>query len=695
MRHSPPVTGLRSRCRFHLRCFLRRAAGVRRSVGVPAAVALMAVAAATATHRLGAQVWSPIGPNGGPLGAIAQAPGAPQVMYAVASGGGIFRSGNHGRDWQLAGDALDRQFLEDLVVDPTDPSVLYASVVGAGVERSTDAGTSWRPLGTGLPGPVPFVMVLAIDPSDHRTLYAGTLNGPYKSTDGGASWTPPTGAITQQQVYALLVDPAHPSTIYAGCNGGGFFKSSDGGASWAAKNAGFLPDTVVIDLAADPGSPGTLYATAGSQIYRSDDGGESWTAGDAGVFIDHLVVAPNGWLFGLSVNDVSRSTDRGATWVSTAIGSPPTTEHRRGLIADAETPGLIFAATTSGLLASPSYGAVWLPSSRGLAATSVAKVAIAAGSPATVYASVDGMGVVRSQVAGPGAAGHTAWQPANGELTVEQLDAFTALAVNPRHPTDLWRGTFFGAAHSSDGGATWTVADIPDDCMVVQAIVVDPTRSATVYVAATEYENSCARRDSNSWKTTDGGATWQSLPIDSANLLIDPTHPAILYLFFDTGVFRSDDAGSSWQQTSLRSGGSPVNDLAIDPTRTATLYAATGDGVFKTTDRGNTWRRASGGLPPGSVVGIAIDPRHPSHVYAAIAATATSPAAVTGGAANGAGAAGVFLSVDGAASWSPYGAGLPAPELSGLLFDRADPGHLYALTQGYGLYRIGAAPPTP
>lgn len=688
MRCSLPTTGLRSRLHFRLRCLLRRSAGIR------SAAVLMAVAAATAPPHLGAQVWSPIGPNGGPLNAIAQAPGAPQVMYAVASAGGIFRSGNHGRDWQLASDALDQQFLEDLVVDPTDPSVLYASVVGAGIEKSTDAGSSWRRLGTGLPGPVPFAMVLAIDPSDHRILYAGTLNGPYKSTDGGASWTPPIGAITQQQVYALLIDAAHPSTIYAGCNGGGFFKSSDGGATWEAKNAGFLPDTVVIDLAADPGSPGTLYATAGSRIYRSDDGGESWTAGDAGVFIDHLVVAPNGWLFGLSVNDVSRSTDRGATWVSTAIGSPPTTEHRRGLIADPETPGLIFAATTAGLLASPSYGAVWLPSSRGLAATSIAKVAIAAGSPATVYASVDGMGVVRSQAAAPGAGGHTAWQPANGDLTVEQLDAFTALAVDPRHPTNLWRGTFFGAAHSSDGGATWTVADIPDDCMVVQALAIDPTRSATVYVGATEYENSCATRDTDSWKTTDGGATWQSLPIDTTNLLIDPTHPAILYLFFDTGVFRSDDAGASWQETSLRSAGFLVNDLAIDPTRTAILYAATGGGVFKTTNRGNSWQRASRGLPPGSVIGIAIDPRHPAQVYAAIASTAAT-AAIVAGAANGTGAAGVFLSNDGAATWSPYGAGLPTPELSGLLFDRGDPDHLYALTQGYGLYRIGAAAQAP
>ena len=60
-------------------------------------------------------------------------------------------------------------------------------------------------------------------------------------------------------VYALAIDPATPSTLYAGTGGGGVFKSTNGGGTWGAVNTG-LTDTVVFALAIDPATPGTLYA---------------------------------------------------------------------------------------------------------------------------------------------------------------------------------------------------------------------------------------------------------------------------------------------------------------------------------------------------------------------------------------------------------------------------------------------------
>ncbi len=686
-RHRP-----RTASRRHLRSLLPRPLGASRAV-VFLAAAVAAAAAGLAAPRLVAQTWVPMGPDGGPLREIAQAPGSPSVLYAVASGGGIFRSTDHGREWQLAGDQLGGRTLEDLVVDPNDDAVLYASVVGVGVEKSVDAGASWQPSSAGLPAPVPFVLSLAVDPADSSTVYAGTLNGPYKSIDAGAHWTAPAGAIAQQWVYALLVDAAHPATVYAGCDGGGFFKSTDGGMTWTARNAGLPSGVAMIDVAADPSSAGTLYVTDFAQVFRSDDGGESWTAGGR-VSLDHLAVAPNGWIFGINSTGAWRSTDRGATWTPLSAPSPPVSEHGRGLIADASDPGLLFAATTSGLLSGAFYGATWNPASRGLTATTADRVAIAAGAPPTVYASVDGLGVVRSPVPPPGAAtGRTAWQPANGNLPLEQQSAGTALAIDPRHPTILWRGTFFGAASSADGGATWNVATIPDDCMIVLAIALDPTRSGTVYVAGTAYQNSCDTFDSHAWKTTNGGATWRNLPFGAGTLKIDPTHPAVVYSI-GGGLFRSADGGLTWEDVSPAGGTLAVFDLAIDPTRTATLYGATSGGVWKSANGGRTWRAAGHGLPAGSVTGIAVDPRHPADVYA-IVVLPVEAGEGSGGAGDPTGPAAIFRSTDGAATWSPYGTGLPHDELKGLLFDAADPDHLYALTGGYGLYRLSPTPPAP
>ncbi len=667
----------------------------RRSLATAVAAALLALGGAGLAPPLGAQEWQPIGPNGGPLREIAQAPGAPDVLYAVTRGGGIFRSTDHGRDWQLAGDALNGQDLEDLVVDPRDPLRLYAAVKEVGVGVSADGGATWTIHTAGLPEPNPLVLVLAADPAAPGRLLAGTFTGLFQSADHGATWTALGGAIAAQAVYALLFDAVHPGTVYAGALAGGFFKSTDGGATWTASNAGLPPGTPVYDLAADPGAPATLYATAYGQVFRSDDGGGSWTAG-AHATVDHLAVAPNGWLFGIGPWDVYRSTDRGATWVATGIPSPVVPEHGRALIADPATTGLIFAAATSGLLASASYGTVWRSASRGLTGTTIDRVVIAAGAPATVYASVEGLGVVGSKVPAPGAAGgaldRPAWQPANGNLAAQDQDAGTALAVDPRHPTILWRGTFFDAAWSGDGGATWTLANIPDDCMIVFSIALDPVRSSTVYLFGGSYENTCDTRDSHSWKTADGGAVWKNLPLDGPWLLIDPSHPTSLYAF-GSGLSRSDDGGATWQLLPVRGKRLAVADLALDPARTAIAYAATPDGVFKSTNRGATWSRTGSGLPAGNVAAVAVDPRHPALVYAAVVPVGGGGGAAAGAVAGKTGDPGVYLSTDGGATWSPYGAGLPAAEVTGLVLDAADPGRLYALTAGYGLYRLAAAAP--
>jgi len=99
-------------------------------------------------------------------------------------------------------------------------------------------------------------------------------------------------------------------------------------------------------------------------------------------------------------------------------------------------------------------------------------------------------------------------------------------------------------------------------------------------------------------------------------------------------------------------------DLAFDPARTTTLYTATGDGVWKSANSGSTWRSASRGLPSGYISGIAVDPRYPTNLYAVVGV-----APVPGHQYIPNGPAALYLSTDGAASWSPF-APRPRPELA-------------------------------
>ena len=92
-------------------------------------------------------------------------------------------------------------------------------------------------------GPEGGIYALAIDPATPTTLYAGTGGGVFKSTNGGGNWSAVNTGLTNTNVYALAIDPATPTTLYAGTHDGGVFKSTNGGGNWSAVNTG-LTDTV-------------------------------------------------------------------------------------------------------------------------------------------------------------------------------------------------------------------------------------------------------------------------------------------------------------------------------------------------------------------------------------------------------------------------------------------------------------------
>ena len=84
-----------------------------------------------------------------------------------------------------------------------------------------------------------------------------------------------------------------------------------------------------------------------------------------------------------------------------------------------------------------------------------------------------------------------------------------------------------------------------------------------------------------------------SLPANAGAtfVLIDPAQPERVYAADDTALYRSDDAGQTWQPATqgLPEGG--VATLALDPRQPQALYAAMADGsLYGSEDGGATWR---------------------------------------------------------------------------------------------------------
>ena len=80
-------------------------------------------------------------------------------------------------------------------------------------------------------------------------------------------------------------------------------------------------------------------------------------------------------------------------------------------------------------------------------------------------------------------------------------------------------------------------------------------------------------------------------------LISDLSHPQVLYASSGDGVFKSEDAGNTWQTMNTGLSETRVAALALHPTQPSRVYALTASAVvFRSTDGATTWQRL-GQLP--------------------------------------------------------------------------------------------------
>jgi hypothetical protein len=160
------------------------------------------------------------------------------------------------------------------------------------------------------------VVDIAIDPSggDNLTMYIATANGGiWKTTNGGASWTPLTDFLPSSAVGAVGMDPGDPNIVYAGTGNlfevsgvpksTGLFKSIDGGSTWAHMDGG-LHATVFanngINRIVCP-APNTVLAATDIGLFFSKDGGLNFGANEPD-FNDGRVIR-GGFISALSLDN--------------------------------------------------------------------------------------------------------------------------------------------------------------------------------------------------------------------------------------------------------------------------------------------------------------------------------------------------------------------------------------------------------
>jgi photosystem II stability/assembly factor-like uncharacterized protein len=201
------------------------------------------------------------------------------------------------------------------------------------------------------------------------------------------------------------------------------------------------------------------------------------------------------------------------------------------------------------------------------------------------------------------------------------------------------------------------------------------------------------------WRSTDYGANWVPLFDDQSTgsigaIAVAPSNPDVIYvgtgagiirpdLAIGNGVYKSTDAGRTWQHLGLRDS-QMIAASAVDPGNPDRLFVAVlghpygpnpERGVFRSTDGGRTFEKVLYKDEYTSANEVLLDPRNPAVLYATLWSQQQS---FIEGQGFGNAGMGIFKSADGGTTWTQLSEGLPAILQANIAIAPSDSNVLYA-----------------
>jgi len=269
---------------------------------------------------------------------IAVDPKLPATIYAGTMGDAVYKSPDGGQHWLPHNVGLKEHvsFVNQFVFHPVNTETIYlATTVGAFV--TTDGGREWEERMAGMKE-VHIVVSLAMDPTNARMLYAGTTGGAYRTQDGGTSWQKVNRGLIPDDVLnaamalginTMVVDPVHSSTVYAGTTNG-LFRTTNRADLWERIGQS-MPDQFVSSMLIHPSYPEILYIGGRAGVLKSLDGGHTWIQKNQGLTtlnIRTLAISlhdPQLIYAGTNGSGLYQSTDAGESWTAMPLKSRPAT----------------------------------------------------------------------------------------------------------------------------------------------------------------------------------------------------------------------------------------------------------------------------------------------------------------------------------------------------------------------------------
>ncbi len=222
------------------------------------------------------------------------------------------------------------------------------------------------------------------------------------------------------------------------------------------------------------------------------------------------------------------------------------------------------------------------------------------------------------------------------------------IAVNPQNINEWYIAVASGGVwKTANAGTTFEPLFDGEGSYSIGCVTIDPNNPHVIWVGSGENnsQRSVAYGD-GVYRSDDGGKSWKNMGLKRSEhigkILVDPRDSRVVYVAAqgplwgpggDRGLFKTTDGGATWDSVLYISKHTGVTDVAFDPRNPDVIYAASYqrrrhvftliDGgpesaLYKSEDAGKSWRKLAGGLPTSDIgrIGLAVSPINPDYVFA-------------------------------------------------------------------------------
>lgn len=557
-------------------------------------------------------------------------------------GHGIYKSFDGGDTWENIG-LIEMGNTGRIAIDPQNTNVVFAAMMGnlfennpeKGIYRTEDGGVTWENVlflsdSTG-------AIDVVINPDNPQIIYAsmwervrrfnrrdvsGTTTGIYKSEDGGDTWNKLTTGLPSGDLskISLALCDAQPEILYACIVGStgtllDIYKTENGGDSWSDLNAASEVIPVSFDywfggVRVDPTDPDNVFYI-GFTAHRSSNGGDSWNDFASSAHVDNHAL----FISKIDTDIKILGNDGGLNFTTSDFASYtleqniPITQIYDFDVFDVDTSFIIAGAQDNNSFIKDAGTDNWYYVNGGDGVSNVFlqtndESYFANSQYGGYYGLVDGVNV-----------------PLSGLPSSDRYIWRSPVETNPLNPYTV----YFGGTkvyRTVDGG--YDVNTISPD------LTNGPGFSPVVFGCVSTIHNAPADTnyiyagcdDGNVWRSKNYGDNWEkiseSLPLRFVtSIQTDPDNAETVYVTFSgyrwadeiAHVYKSIDAGDTWESLEGDLPDIPVNDIAVykKTTDSTYLYLANDAGVYVSYDEGISWGLLGTAIPIVSVYDLELN----------------------------------------------------------------------------------------